>query len=206
MHLCGWKGRCAPASDITFTDMDPSLTALKKIEPLMRFLWLPGLLCCLLSHASASPLFESQETLDVIIEAPIRDLSKQRNNDLKFEGTFHYTDASGTSHVLPVVVSTRGKSRLEICDYPPLKLTFNRDETAGTLLDGQRQLKLVRQCMRGNAGRDWLFLELGVYRAYNAISDYSFKARQLNATFRDLGATRCSPHFCWRTTRRWRDA
>ncbi len=165
--------------------MGPSNKILNKFESLAKLLWLPALLCALLSHAHASPLFESQDILDIILEAPMRDLSKQRHTKPEYAGIFRYSDVSGAEHALGVLVSTRGRSRLEICDYPPLKLTFDPNETAGTLLDGQRELKLVRQCMRGGAGRDWMHLELGAYRAYNAITDYSFMARQLNATFRD---------------------
>ncbi len=165
--------------------MDPSIKIMNRYEPLAKLIWLPALLCGLLSHAHASPLFESWDILDVILEAPMRDLSKKRHEEPEYAGTFHYTDASGAEHALGVIVSTRGRSRLEVCDYPPLRLTFDRDETAGTLFEGQRKLKLVRQCKRGGAGRDWLHLELSTYRAYNAITDYSFMARQLNATFRD---------------------
>jgi hypothetical protein len=67
-----------------------------------------------LSSATLSaPLFESQETLDVIVEAPIRQLYRQRSKKPEFEGTFRYTDAAGTEHAFAVVVSTRGKSRLD---------------------------------------------------------------------------------------------
>lgn len=91
---------------------------------------------------------------------------------------------------LGIILTTRGKSRLEVCDYPPLKITFNPDETAGTLFAGQRNLKLVRQCMSGGAGRDWVHLELGIYLAYNIVTDYSFRARRLNVTFRESESRR----------------
>jgi hypothetical protein len=138
--------------------------------------------------AYSAPLFEAQETLDVIVEAPIRKLSSQRKKKPEFEGTVRYTDADGTEHAFAVIVSTRGKSRLDVCDYPPLRIAFNRDETAGTVFEGQRKLKMVRQCMRGGKGTNWLYLELGIYRAYNVITDYSYLTRQLNVTFRESGS------------------
>ncbi len=115
-------------------------------------------------------------------------LSRRRDKKPEFDGTFRYTDASGTEHAFPVLVSTRGKSRLEVCDFPPLRITFKPDDTAGTVFEGQKKLKIVRQCVRGGKGRDWLHLELGVYRAYNVITDYSYRARQLNVTFRETGS------------------
>lgn len=133
----------------------------------------------------ASPLFESADALDVVIEAPLNDLSKQRNEDPEFPGTLSYRDASGTAFSLPIVVSTRGRSRLEICDNPPLRLTFDRAATAGSIFEGQHKLKLVRQCLHGRKSRDWVYLEFGAYRAYNAVTEYSFRARMLNAVFRE---------------------
>ncbi len=146
---------------------------------------LTGLLSLLSSSSMSAPLFDSDETLDVVIEAPIQKLFRQRHKNPQFPGTFRYTDATGTERSLAIEVTTRGKSRLEVCDYPPLKITFDRQETAGTLFEGQHKLKLVRQCKRGSAGRDWVHLELGVYRAYSAITDKSFMARALNVTFLD---------------------
>ena len=118
----------------------------------------------------SAPLFDGQDTLDVVLDVPTNKLSRHRHKEPEYSGTFHYTDASGREHSLAVTVSTRGKSRLEVCDYPPLKITFDRQQTTGTLFEGQRELKLVRQCKRSRAGRDWVYLELGVYRAYSVIS------------------------------------
>ncbi len=49
---------------------------------------------------------------------------------------------------------------------------------------------MVNQCEVGSDGRDWLLLEFGIYRAYNAITDYSYRVRRLEVTFRDTESTR----------------
>lgn len=152
-----------------------------------------GLITCLPGLSTftlAAPLFDSDEVLDVVIEAPVRDLEKQRLKDPQFTGTFRYTDASGTEHALAIDVTTRGKSRLEMCDYPPLRITFNPVETQGTLFEGQRRLKLVTQCMAGSRGAGWVHLEHGIYRAYNLMSDYAYKTRKLNVIYRDTNSSR----------------
>ena len=159
------------------------MTRLQLIRFLVPALMLPG-------YAVSAPLFDSQGVLDVTIEAPISKLSSQRHRKPEFPGTIRYTDASGAERVLAVVVSTRGKSRLDVCNYPPLKISFNPDETAGTVFAGQDNLKLVRQCLHGRTGRNLVYLELGAYRAYNSITDYSFKTRQLNVAYRNTGSSR----------------
>jgi hypothetical protein len=171
---------------------------LNRTRQSLRFV---GLIICLSSlsdFALSAPLFDGEEVLDVVIEAPIRDLGKQRMQEPEFAGMFRYTDASGTELALPIKITTRGHSRLEICDYPPLKITFNPDETIGTLFEGQSSLKLVTQCIEGSNGAAWLHLEHGIYRAYNQITDYSYKTRKLNVTYRETksrGRDRLQPAF-----------
>ena len=123
--------------------------------------------------------------LEAVIEAPLKQLSRQRDEEPELAATFRYTDAVGTRHALPVTVTTRGRTRLEVCDFPPLRLAFDPGQSAGTLFESERKLKLVRPCKRGKKGLDWLFLELGTYRGYNVITDYSFRVRQLQLTFID---------------------
>lgn len=115
----------------------------------------------------------------------MQDLSKQRHKKPVFPGKFRYTDASGAARDISVDVSTRGNSRLDLCDYPQLRINFDPNETEGTLFEGQRKLKLVRQCTRGRKGQDWLLLEYGIYLAYNAVTDYSYRVRKLTVTYRD---------------------
>lgn len=152
--------------------------------------WAAILLPGLPGNASSAPLFDSEETLDVVLEAPIRKLIRQRKKEPQFAGTLRYTESSGEERALAVVVTTRGRSRLEMCDFPPLKLTFDPDETRGTLFEDQRGLKLVTRCMRTSSGADWVHLELGIYRAFNVITENSFRARRLNIIYRDTESRR----------------
>ena len=141
-------------------------------------------------YADSAPLFESNEMLSVVIEAPMQDLSRQRHKRPVFPGKFRYTDASGDAHEFSVKVSTRGNSRLDLCDYPQLRIIFDPAETKGTLFEGQDKLKLVRQCLRGRNGQDGLLLEYGIYRAYNVVTDYSFQVRKLTVNYRDSESSR----------------
>lgn len=152
-----------------------------------------GLIVCLPALSTftlAASLFDSDEVLDVVIEVPIRNLKMQRHKNPQFTGTFRYSDASGKEQALAIEVTTRGNSRLEICDFPPLRITFNRDETQGTLFEGQRGLKFVTQCMDGSIGAGWVHLEHGIYSVYNLLSDHSYKSRKLNVIYRDTNSRR----------------
>jgi hypothetical protein len=184
------SGAPAPVSPPQHDWHDCESLVLKTNRQLNQCVWLVVFSIGLSPLTLSAPLFETNGVLDVVIEAPIRDLSRQRHKEPKFPGTFRYTDATGVEHALAVEVSTRGHSRLELCNYPPLRLTFNRDETDGTLFEGQHEIKVVGQCLRGRDGSNWLHLEYAIYRAYNIITDYSFRVRKLNVTYREIGKSR----------------
>lgn len=146
----------------------------------------------------SAPLFDDEELLSVIIEAPIRTLVAQRKTEGEYAGTLRYTDASGEQQSVAIVLKPRGNSRLEMCNYPPLKISFDPQETTDTLFADQRSLKLVTQCMRDRAADDWLYLELGAYRAFSLITPNSYRTRELVVTYRDTesnGRERVQPAF-----------
>ena len=116
------------------------------------------------ANVQGSPLFESDATLAVTIVAPMRELLRHKSSDKKYDAVLSYTDAAGVTHRLDFVLTTRGRSRLELCDFPPLRLTFDPDVTKSTVFEGQRGLKMVTQCKSSNLGNDWLLQELENHR------------------------------------------
>jgi len=150
------------------------------------------------SASGASPLFESDVTLTLTIEAPMRELIRKRRARPELDAVVHFTDSNGEIRSINAKVSSRGNSRLESCGFPPLRLEFSRADTAGTPFEGQRRLKMVTQCDRGSSERAWLLQEYGIYRAYNVITDYSYRVRKLDITYQDSTSsrwTRESPAF-----------
>ena len=154
-----------------------------------------ALLICILSFAamplaSASPLFDDESNLQITIEAPMRAIIRGKLDREKHDAIVRYRDSSGQEVALNAKLSTRGNARLDVCAFPPLRLTLKKGETKGTIFEGQRRLKMVTQCKVGNAGEKWLLQELGIYRAYNVVSDYSYRARQLDVTYQDSESAR----------------
>jgi hypothetical protein len=142
------------------------------------------------ANAQAVPLFDSNDTLSITIEAPIRRLLRHRSSPEEYDAVLSYTDAAGVEHSLNFILTTRGRSRLELCKFPPLRLTFDPDDSVATVFESQRRLKMVTQCKQGSNGRNWVLQEFGIYRAYNAISDFSYRVRRLEVTFRDTDSKR----------------
>jgi hypothetical protein len=137
------------------------------------------------SIAAPTALFQSDTPLMVIIEMPLRQLLRQKKTDPPVEGVLRYTDAEGRDVALDIAVSVRGNNRLEQCRYPPLKVNLKRKQVTATLFAGQNKLKLVTQCGKGPTYRRYLSHEFKIYRAYNLLTEHSFRVRQLEVTFRD---------------------
>jgi len=137
-----------------------------------------------------SPLFDAQETLSLTIEAPMRQLIRKRLDKPEFPGRVIYSDSAGREITLPVTISSRGNARLEICSFPPIRLEFDDADTAGTVFAGQDKLKMVTHCERGGEAADWLLQEYGIYKAFNVITEASYRVRLLQVTYRDSESNR----------------
>lgn len=150
-------------------------------------LLLIGLISLAASGASATenPLFRSHETLSLVLEFPLQELLRQKQDKATVPGVLRYTDVDGSDIVLDVGVSTRGNSRLDQCRYPPLRINLKKKQVADTLFSGQDKLKLVNLCRDSASYRRYLDQEYYLYRAYNLLSEYSFRVRMLEVTYRE---------------------
>jgi hypothetical protein len=142
-------------------------------------------------------LFRSDEVLQVKLLADFRALQKDRNDDADYhQALMIYVDESGDSVEVPLKVKARGNFRRKSsnCSLPPLMLNFPEKKVKGTLFKNQDKLKLVTRCR--DAG--YIVQEYIVYKMYNLITDYSFKARMAMITYEDSSGkrkTETSPGF-----------
>jgi hypothetical protein len=134
------------------------------------------------------PLFVNQNTLQVRIEAPLTTLMRVRSDTEYLDGTFAYTDASGDEHLLDLKLRARGRYRRQkdTCDFPPVRLNFDKEQVTGTEFAGQDKLKLVTHCENGKDSYEQFVLkEYLAYKIFNVMTDYSFGARLLRVTYVD---------------------
>jgi hypothetical protein len=157
------------------------------------------LLLCLLSSAALSvaaegsdpdPLFQSQETLDVTLSAPLTTLIRERSTEEDVQGTLTYAGDDGAPVTLDIKIRARGHSRHEICDIPPLWLNFKKSRVKDTLFHKQDKLKLAVHCGNAERYQQSLLREFVAYRILNLATPMSFQARLLRITWVDTEAKR----------------
>ena len=132
-------------------------------------------------------LFEATEPLDLTLKADFGAINKNRGNEKRDQpGVLSYVTAAGDTVALDVQLHTRGHFRLARCQYPPLKVVFNREQTPHTTFAHQGSLKLTVQCRGGQGYANYLLEEYLIYRAYNLLTDRSFRVRLARVSYVDV--------------------
>jgi hypothetical protein len=133
--------------------------------------------------AAADPLFQSNELLELTIEAPFREVLDERHGTDQIAARLGYLEPGGQQREIDVRIRARGNFRRENCDYPPVWLGFRKSDVRGTVFHNQDRLKLVIHCERGERFEQSVLREYLAYRMFNAITDQSFRVRLLRVTY-----------------------
>lgn len=135
--------------------------------------------------SAAAGMFDSSEPLEITIEAPWRQLTRRMEAGRSATGKLVYGIATGEESSLEVSISTRGTSRLEVCDFPLLTLEMRTEEVADSPFAGERVVHLTTQCRRESGFRDRLVLEYLSYQAYRLLGEPSLGVRMALVDYLD---------------------
>jgi len=131
-------------------------------------------------------LFTAAAPIAFTLSADFGAIAKNRGaNKPDHPGVLSYVTATGDSVAVAVRLHTRGHFRLATCQYPPLKVVFDREHTVHTVFAHQGSLKLTVQCRGGRSYTNYLLEEYLIYRAYNLLTDRSFRVRLARVTYAD---------------------
>lgn len=156
---------------------------------IIRALVLIGMVL-LAQPSAAQGLFRDTVPVEVTFVTDLKALLRDRDTT-KFkphEATLTYREAAGASKTFPATLRTRGHFRRQArnCDFPPLKLEFDRKDARETLFQGNANLKITTNCRPGNAEfEQYILAEYAVYRAYQIVSPTHFRTRLARITYQD---------------------
>ena len=138
--------------------------------------------------ADSLPLFKSQEPLAFTLTSDFGAINRDRNpnSTKRFPGTLQVPGDGGVQPI-PVQVGARGHARRDprVCSVVPIRLDFAKQDLAGTLFEGQRELKLVTHCENNSDGEQHVLTEYLVYKIFNLFTPRSFRARLVKVTYVD---------------------
>jgi len=132
--------------------------------------------------AHADPLFQSDEVIDVRIDAPFSLITRKTGRSVDPHAGV-LTTGDGTAH--PIMISARGKSRREFCRFPPLRVRFDPKPKAPSVFKGQKGLKLVTHCQKSKSYRQFTLLEYSAYKMLNTLTNESLRVRLANIEYVD---------------------
>jgi hypothetical protein len=140
-------------------------------------------------EAETRRLFRSQDTLAFTLTADFGAIQRDRDpqSERTWPGVISWTDEDGSATTAPVQVRTRGNSRRKphICSFAPLRIEFDKPRMKGTPFAGHNALKLGTHCRDSNEYEQYVLREYTAYRAFNALTPRSFRARLARATYLD---------------------
>lgn len=138
--------------------------------------------------AKNAPLFQSDEPLELILEADVIALTEDKSVDPEYTSAFLIQNLPDYKiNRFEIKVKPRGNSRrlTELCDFPPLKFNFKKNHLTNTIFDGQDKLKFVPQCRQQDEFKNYVLEEYLLYKTYNIITEESYKVRLVNITIKD---------------------
>ena len=132
-------------------------------------------------------LFSDPQPLALALSAPFRAVFAKRAKPLYQDAELKFRGANGAETSVPLRIRQRGKSRAQVCTFPPLLLNFRKSDLVSTPFEGEDRLKLVTHCKPGSEYDQYLLLEYLGYRVYGLLTDMSLRVRQVEMTYVDNG-------------------
>ncbi|NJN24823.1 MAG: hypothetical protein HC819_01940 [Cyclobacteriaceae bacterium] len=142
-----------------------------------------SLLCLLYGIAGKAQqqgLFDTDEVLDVTLTTDIKNLLKTKK-----EGEYQPAGFLMEGKTYEIKVKARGNYRRENCEFPPITLNFAKADFEHNSYMQLDKLKLVNTCNMQKSYEQYILSEYLVYRAFNLLSDKSFKVRLLRISYVD---------------------
>ena len=144
--------------------------------------------------ANVTPLFENQQTLELRLTTSIKDIKKKTNDSTYLPGHLYVKNASGAWDSIQIEVRARGIFRRKNCYFTPIRIKVKKEHSKGTILDGNKSLKLVMPCENSSDKNDLLMKEYVCYKLYEKITPYTFNTRLANMEFREQDGKKVKVH------------
>jgi hypothetical protein len=130
--------------------------------------------------------YTSTDQLVVTLTTNIKRIRSDKSEKAPWRpATISYTDAAGKSVVIPTRIRTRGIWRLKNCEFPPIRVDFQKVHTQGTVFQGIDKPKLVNYCRDDDTFEQYIAQEAQLYRIYSLLTPASHRARLVKMNYVD---------------------
>lgn len=84
-----------------------------------------------------------------------------------------------------IEIKARGRYRRRVCDFPPIKLKFDKDDLAEVGYKKDNDMKLVTHCMDDYSGKENVLREYLTYKLFEIYSDRYFRTQLVKVNYFD---------------------
>lgn len=131
-------------------------------------------------------IYSETELPEIILHTDLKQIFKNKYSLDKLPSKLEYRRGD-IQEEWDIEVNIRGRSRRRICNFPPLKLHFSKDDLASRGMKKKfNTLKLVTHCKNTDRYENYVLREYVAYKLYNILTDYSFRVQLVNIEYRDI--------------------
>lgn len=141
------------------------------------------------NKANPNILFSSSEPIEFMLQMDMEKVLSDTSADPQYSAAFLIlTIDKKNKQAFNITVKARGTTRRvnNICEFPPLKINFEKKSTKHSVFVGQDKIKLVTHCNESDDYQNYTLLEYLAYKAYNTLTDNSYRVRMVNVVYRDI--------------------
>jgi hypothetical protein len=132
------------------------------------------------TFARADSLFADTDPLQLTLTGPLEKIVDDGDERVELPFVVTVGDTS-----VPVEIRTRGKSRLRVCRFPPLRLNFDAGTDIESVFRGYDKIKLVTHCSDKRRDESALYDEYFAYRLFSLLTDRSYRTRWARVRYVD---------------------
>lgn len=140
-----------------------------------------------LTRSIFEDFYQPDKVVEVTLQFDCKKFIRQKNKQEKFPASITYKHADGETITRAIKIHSRGKLRLDVCGFPPIKLDFDKKELSTANFTAEiDEIKMVTHCSNISKSDQNVLKEYLMYKLYNLITDYSFRAQLLKVRYLDL--------------------
>lgn len=140
------------------------------------------------NQSSKSALFSESEPIEIVLQMDMKKVFDDKSDDPEYTPALLIQKIGDNKiRTFNIKIKARGRTRRleDICEFPPLKINFEKKSTENTVFEGQDKIKMVTHCKESDSYQNYTNLEYLVYKTYNLITDYSYQVRLVQVTYQD---------------------
>ncbi len=130
--------------------------------------------------------WHSESPLELTIQVNMQEMMSNKMNDNFIPASLTFGKEESQTLTIDAKIRTRGRFRRMNCDFPPLKVKFDKDQLRNNGLKEHNDYKLVTHCAVDETATEYLLREYLTYELYQELTPISFRAQLVKVTYRDI--------------------